>query len=81
MYIYGISYGGIYAPNLAYAIHHYNQELEMNPTKSEQRLNLRGFIIGNGATDYNHDPFRASVELAWQHNLISRQHYIDYRGN
>lgn len=45
-YISGESYGGIYVPTLAYAIHMYN--LQPHNGTQNQTINLKGFIFGNG---------------------------------
>lgn len=68
LYISGGSYGGIYAPRLAYAIHTHNQELQLS--LSEQKINLQGFIIANGAIDYDHDPHVSSLDMLLHYSII-----------
>lgn len=45
-YISGESYAGIYVPTLAYWIDQYNS----NSTKTGPKINLKGILVGNGAT-------------------------------
>jgi serine carboxypeptidase-like clade II len=81
LYIYGISYGGIYAPHCAWEIHQHNLEVQLNYTRQGEFINLKGFIIGNGATDYHHDPIMSTVDVAWSHNLFSRKDFQTYKDN
>jgi hypothetical protein len=34
---------------------------------------MKGFMVGNGCTDYDFDVFPAGVETFYQHGLISRE--------
>ena len=77
LYIYGISYGGVFAPTLAYAIHLHNQEVAMNLT--QPHINLKGFIIANGATDYDTDPYISTWEIANAFDLIPNDFYKQYQ--
>ena len=61
-FISGESYAGIYVPYLANAIDTFNS---YNP---DDKLNFKGFAVGNGCTDplecqlkYNTDPFQAQT--------------------
>ena len=53
----------------------------MNYTRQGEFINLKGFIIGNGATDYHHDPIMSTVDVAWSHNLFSRKDFQTYKEN
>ena len=44
----------------------------MNVT-SRPRINLKGFIVANGVTDLNKDPYIGSVEEANAHNIIQNE--------
>ncbi|CAO2202951.1 unnamed protein product [Urochloa humidicola] len=68
-YIAGESYAGHYVPQLAELVYERNRHLEMN-----QRINLKGFIVGNAVTDYYYD-YKGLVEFAWSHSVISDQLY------
>ena len=52
LYISGESYAGIYVPYLSWQIYNYNQEAII---KEKQQINLKGMMVGNGATDYDYD--------------------------
>jgi len=66
-YILGESYGGHYVPNTAKAIQDGNALL---PIGSKDGINLRGFAVGNGYTDWFLD-FNANVENGRFHALTS----------
>lgn len=64
LYLSGESYGGIYIPYLALRIDEYN-------TKSTDKINLKGFMIGNGVTNWKYDVTPAFVQMGYAHGLIS----------
>uniref|UniRef100_A0A0C9RSI9 Carboxypeptidase n=1 Tax=Wollemia nobilis TaxID=56998 RepID=A0A0C9RSI9_9CONI len=67
-YIAGESYGGHYVPQLAQVIYRRNKGLA-NPV-----INLKGYMVGNGCTDYFYD-FIGIFEYLWSHGLISDNTY------
>jgi len=79
LYIFGISYGGLYAPLLSWAIHHHNLEVAMNQTSPH--INLKGFIVANGVTDYRTDPFIGSVEHLNAFNILPDYLYDNWKKN
>ena len=62
-YITGESYGGIYIPFLAKRIIDYNKG-------ATDKINLKGFAIGNGVTDWKYDTTPAFLEMGFYHGLI-----------
>ena len=78
LYIFGHSYGGTFAPTLAWAIHICNQELALNASLTGQHINLKGFISANGATDFLVDPYISGLELANEFNLIPNDLFKEY---
>ena len=68
LYISGESYGGIYAPYLAWQIHNHNKLVEV--FKETQHYPLKGFIVGNGATDWEIDVSPLFPEVVHKFNLI-----------
>lgn len=64
LYVTGESYAGIYVPYLAEAIIDYN-------VTAKNKINLKGILVGNGATDWSVDITPALIEFAYQHALIS----------
>jgi carboxypeptidase C (cathepsin A) len=61
-YVSGESYAGVYIPYLAKYI--------LND-KSEDKINLKGVLIGNGLTDFDVDVERSMVEFGFWHGMIS----------
>jgi len=72
-YIAGESYAGIYVPYLAHNIVEYNK----NQVSSKQ-INLKGFMVGNGVTDWNVDTSPALIDFAYSHALYSPELRADY---
>jgi cathepsin A (carboxypeptidase C) len=69
-YIVGLSYGGIYTPNLAFAIHSYNEELKLS--NSPNVIPFKGFVVANPVTDFNQDPGTVnSYELFHQFGCLN----------
>lgn len=64
-YVAGESYGGHYVPNIVEAIEVGNAQLPF-----ASRINLKGFMVGNGYTDWQLD-FNANVENGRFHALTS----------
>ncbi len=75
-YLSGESYAGIYVPHLASRIIDYNEFAEEN-----ERINLKGIMIGNGVTDWKIDTEPAFPEFAYGHNLISQELKNEYIKN
>ena len=46
---------------------------------SRPHINLKGFIVANGVTDLNKDPFIGSVDQANAHHIIPNDFYLRYR--
>eukprot|EP00358_Blepharisma_japonicum_P004314 CAMPEP_0202947164 /NCGR_PEP_ID=MMETSP1395-20130829/10980_1 /ASSEMBLY_ACC=CAM_ASM_000871 /TAXON_ID=5961 /ORGANISM="Blepharisma japonicum, Strain Stock R1072" /LENGTH=417 /DNA_ID=CAMNT_0049648239 /DNA_START=112 /DNA_END=1365 /DNA_ORIENTATION=+ len=63
-YVAGESYAGIYVPTLVYNILQYNTN---NPT---YKIGIKGFLVGNGVTDWNVDADNAFAEFGWWHGLF-----------
>ena len=63
-YVSGESYAGVYIPTLA---------TYMLNDNSEDKVNLKGVLIGNGLTDYDTDVERSMVEFGFWHGMISQE--------
>ena len=66
IYISGESYAGIYVPFLANEIYEYN----MNVTV-DKKINLKGFMVGNGVTNWTFDTYPATVDQMYYRSLMS----------
>lgn len=53
LYISGESYAGVYVPWLSWQIYTNNQEVGYDPAAVQ--MNLKGFMVGNGATNWEFD--------------------------
>ena len=74
LYISGESYAGIYVPRLAERI----DEYITNCTLKEPCLftpNLKGFMVGNGVTDYQFDNIQPTVEMGFWFGLLNTTTY------
>lgn len=67
-YVMGESYGGHYVPNTVKQIQESNKLLSPH---SKDRINIRGFAVGNGYTDWHLD-FNANVQNGRYHALTSQ---------
>jgi len=68
LYISGESYAGIYVPYLAWQVHQHNEQSATNP--SIQFMNLKGFLVGNGCTDWEVDTNPALPDTLGAFNII-----------
>ena len=66
-YISGESYAGVYVPWLAKTI-----------IQNNDKINLKGIIVGNGLTDVLMDVEEALIEFAYSHMLYSQETYDKY---
>ena len=73
LYLSGESYAGIYVPYLANAIHHWNQAHISDP--SATRPNLKGFMVGNGVTNWNFDTNPAAIDTLYWHSILDTETY------
>jgi len=69
LYIAGESYAGIYVPYVSRLIHLYNQ----NVTDDEFKFNFKGWLVGNGVTNWKYDGVSSYVEMGFFHGLYSTQ--------
>lgn len=66
-FVAGESYGGHYVPNIVKEVVDRNEAL---PADSSDRINIAGFAVGNGYTDWAQD-FKAPVPYGLYHGLTS----------
>jgi len=79
LYVSGESYAGIYVPYLAWQIYQQNLQAEFTPTLDH--INLEGFMVGNGCTNWNYDNATALVETAANFNVIPYSLYKTFVDN
>jgi serine carboxypeptidase-like clade 2 len=71
-YLSGESYAGIYVPLLALEIVNHNKNAS---TPAEEKVNLKGMIVGNGCTDWTYDCNPATIEIAYGRAMYSTELY------
>ena len=69
MFITGESYAGIYVPYLSWQVHIWNQRAKID--SSLPVYPFKGFLVGNGVTDYNVDCDINLAETFYNFNVIS----------
>ena len=72
-YISGESYAGIYVPTLAYEVIMYNKGVSEN-----NKINLKGILVGNGVTDWKYDVTNARLDFLFTHHLTSYELRLDF---
>ena len=80
LWISGESYAGIYGPTFAYHIVEYNKEATI-------KINLQGFAIGDGCTNWTYDTMPATLNMTYGHALFNTElwdkmtdNFCDYSG-
>ena len=79
LYVSGESYGGIYTPYLAWQLHQHNQLIKVK--KAKTKINLKGFLVGNGATQWDVDISPSFPEVVYNFNLIPKSLLDTYNDN
>lgn len=74
LYISGESYAGIYVPYLAHQVNAWNEALAESNVEGES-INLKGYAVGNGVTNWKYDTNSAYIEMAYWHSLYSTELY------
>ena len=72
-YISGESYAGIYIPRLVKKIVDYNKGVV-----SSEKINLKGFLVGNGVASWKYDTEPALMDFVFSHHLISYEMRMQY---
>jgi hypothetical protein len=79
LYISGESYAGIYVPYLAHNIDQHNTQYAADDTVFKP--NLKGFMVGNGVTNWDYDTTNAYVDMAFWHSLYEEELYDQFVSN
>ena len=77
LFISGESYGGIYVPYLSWQIYQHNEVISQ-PNITGTVYNLKGFIVGNGATDWDFDVSPSFPSIVYNFNLIPKKMYDEW---
>jgi serine carboxypeptidase-like clade 2 len=77
LYISGESYAGIYVPYLTYFIDQHNTQYASDDTVFKP--NLKGFMVGNGVTNWDYDTTNAYVDMAFWHSLYEQELYDEFK--
>ena len=78
LYISGESYAGIYVPYFAMRVHQHNEMTKLN---HRTKINLKGIIVGNGATDWKYDVTPSFLPMAYNHQLMDKELYDVFVNN
>jgi len=65
LWVSGESYGGIYVPYLASRMDEHNSKA----ASGDFKFNLKGFMVGNGVTNWTYDTTGAFVDMGFMHGL------------
>jgi len=69
LYLSGESYAGVYVPFLLNEIHDYNQN------HTDDAINLKGMMVGNGCTNWTYDALPGTVDMGYWRSLYSQDTY------
>ena len=72
VFIAGESYAGVYVPYLAWQISEWNK----NQSSNADTINLGGFLVGNGVTNWTYDTAPATVDVAYYRSLMSSSDWL-----
>ena len=80
LYISGESYAGIYVPRMVERLDWYIANCTANKSCA-YTPNLKGFMVGNGVTDYNYDNDVALLEMAFWYGILDTETYNNIKEN
>lgn len=66
-------------PYLVNGIHSWNQKHQRDPDVFKP--NLKGWMVGNGVTNWLYDTEPAAVDMYYWHSLVSMDWYESYKAN
>jgi len=75
LYISGESYAGIYVPRLVEQLDWYIGNCTETPGSCTYTPNLKGWIVGNGVTDYRYDNADMYIEMAYWYGILATSTY------
>lgn len=81
LFISGESYGGIYVPYLSWQIYEYNLKMNVTTGNKDSNINLKGFAVGNGVTNWKYDTEPSLPATLYGFNMISTKTYKSFTEN
>lgn len=78
LWLSGESYAGIYIPYLLWNIDTFNN---LNETLPEDKINLKGMMVGNGVTNWTYDTQPATFNMTYWHALMGQEMWDDLNDN
>lgn len=78
LYISGESYGGIYVPYMLWQLHHHNIA---NLGNNVFKPNVKGFMVGNGVTNWKYDTDPGAFEMSYWHSITSTEDFEAWNAN
>lgn len=75
LYIAGESWAGIYVPYLASWLYDFNE----NPKNNAFWFHIKGFMVGNGCTNYKYDTAPAYVKMGFWHGLYNTDLHMNLK--
>ena len=78
LFVSGESYGGIYVPFLSWQIYQHNLKAKFT---TDLTINLKGFMVGNGATDWDYDVSPSFPEVVYNFQMIPKSLWDTYHEN
>ena len=53
-------------------------ESNFSSPNSDNDINLKGIIVGNGCTDWTKDTMPAMIDMLYEHHFLSMEEYQNY---
>lgn len=75
VFIAGESYAGVYVPWLSWQVAQWNA----NQTDPASKINLSGFFVGNGVTNWTYDTAPATVDVAYYRSLMASADWQEFQ--
>lgn len=79
LWLSGESYAGIYVPYLAWTIYENNEMAKFQNFRTS--YNLKGLLVGNGATNWDFDVSPSFPDTVYSFNIIPEHIYGDFVDN
>ena len=71
----------MYAPYMTWALHTYNQEIDLQINPKDKKFNIKGFIAANGVTYFDTDPYIGTMDTVFAFGIFSPAWIKSYKEN